>query len=72
MDVRAAIRLARTIPGARPPQLRGVGHVAQMEVPEITARARVALLDEYAATDVNRGVHTQLRAPLIRPGESVA
>jgi len=53
VDVRVAPQAARTIRGSRLLVLPGVGHVAQMEVPEIVARAVVALLDE-AAADVAR------------------
>ncbi len=53
VDVRVAPQAARTIRGSRLLVLPGVGHVAQMEVPEIVARAVVALLDE-AVADVAR------------------
>ena len=49
VDVRVAPQAARTIRDSRLLVLPGVGHVAQMEVPEIVARAVVALLDEAAA-----------------------
>lgn len=49
VDARVAPRVARTIPDARLLILPGVGHVAQMEVPDIVARAAIGLLDELAA-----------------------
>jgi pimeloyl-ACP methyl ester carboxylesterase len=49
VDVRVAVQAARVIPDARLLMLPGVGHVAQMEAPEIVARAIVALLDEALA-----------------------
>jgi pimeloyl-ACP methyl ester carboxylesterase len=53
VDVRVAPQVASTIPDSRLLLLDGVGHVAQMEIPEIVARAVVALLNE-AAADVAR------------------
>jgi pimeloyl-ACP methyl ester carboxylesterase len=49
VDVRVAPQVARVVADSRLLLLSGVGHVAQMEVPEIVARAVVALLDEAAA-----------------------
>lgn len=46
VDVRVATRTAKTIPDSRLLLLDGVGHVAQMEVPRVVARAVLALLDE--------------------------
>jgi pimeloyl-ACP methyl ester carboxylesterase len=46
VDVRVAPQVARIIPDSRLLMLHNVGHVAQMEVPRIVARAVVALLDE--------------------------
>ena len=43
-----APRTAATIPGARLLLLPRIGHVAQMEVPEVVARAVVALLEDAA------------------------
>src|SRR5690606_33058222 len=48
VDVRVAPQTARVIPDSRLLMLDGVGHVAQMEVPRLVARAVVALLDEVA------------------------
>ena len=48
VDTRVAPQVARAIPDSRLLLLEGVGHVAQMEVPEIVARAVVALLDDVA------------------------
>ena len=53
VDVRVAPQVARTVPDSRLLMLNGVGHVAQMEVPEIVARAVVAMLNE-AVADVAR------------------
>jgi pimeloyl-ACP methyl ester carboxylesterase len=46
VDIRVAPQVARTIPDSRLLILDQVGHVAQMEVPRVVARAAVALLDE--------------------------
>jgi pimeloyl-ACP methyl ester carboxylesterase len=46
VDIRVAPQVARTIPDSRLLILDQVGHVAQMEVPRLVARAAVALLDE--------------------------
>ncbi|GGJ98182.1 alpha/beta hydrolase [Pilimelia anulata] len=45
VDVRVAPRVAGVIPGARLSMLEGVGHVAQMEVPDLVARAVRRLVD---------------------------
>jgi pimeloyl-ACP methyl ester carboxylesterase len=49
VDVRVAPQAARMIPGARLLMLRGVGHVAQMETPDLVARAIIGLLDDVAS-----------------------
>jgi pimeloyl-ACP methyl ester carboxylesterase len=49
VDVRVAPQAARIIPDSRLLMLKGVGHVAQMEVPRTVARATIALLDEHAS-----------------------
>jgi pimeloyl-ACP methyl ester carboxylesterase len=46
VDVRVAPQVARVIPDSRLLMLDGVGHVAQLEVPRMVARAAVAMLDE--------------------------
>jgi pimeloyl-ACP methyl ester carboxylesterase len=46
VDVRVAPQVARTIPDSRLLMLDGVGHVAQMEVPDLVARSVVAMLAE--------------------------
>jgi pimeloyl-ACP methyl ester carboxylesterase len=48
VDVRVGPQVARTVKDGRLLLLEGVGHVAQMEVPELVARAVVALLDDVA------------------------
>jgi pimeloyl-ACP methyl ester carboxylesterase len=48
VDVRVAPQVARAVKDGRLLQLEGVGHVAQMEVPDLVARAVVALLDDVA------------------------
>src|SRR2546430_434273 len=53
VDVRVAPQVARTVRDARLLLLEGVGHVAQMEVPDLVARAVVAMLDQLAG-DVAR------------------
>jgi pimeloyl-ACP methyl ester carboxylesterase len=45
VDTRVAPQVARTVRDSRLLLLEGVGHVAQMEVPELVARAVVAMLD---------------------------
>jgi pimeloyl-ACP methyl ester carboxylesterase len=49
VDIRVAPQVARTIPDSRLLIIDGVGHVAQMEVPRLVARAVLALLDEACA-----------------------
>lgn len=49
VDVSIAPRAARTLPDARLLVLDGVGHVAQMERPDLVARAVLGLLDEQAS-----------------------
>ena len=49
VDVSLAPRAARTFPDARLLVLDDVGHVAQMERPEIVARAFLGMLEELAA-----------------------
>jgi pimeloyl-ACP methyl ester carboxylesterase len=46
VDVRVAPQVARAIPDSRLLMLDGVGHVAQMEVPDLVARSVAALLSE--------------------------
>lgn len=55
LDPRVASQVAGLIPDARLLMLPGVGHVAQLEVPEITARAVLALLDEVGAAVPSAG-----------------
>ncbi len=49
VDVALAPRAARTYPDARLLVLPGVGHVAQMERPEVVARAFLGMLEELSA-----------------------
>jgi pimeloyl-ACP methyl ester carboxylesterase len=49
VDTRVAAQAARVIPDSRLLMLSGVGHVAQMEVPELVARSVIGLLDEVRA-----------------------
>jgi pimeloyl-ACP methyl ester carboxylesterase len=49
VDIRVAPRTAMAIPDSRLLILDGVGHVAQMEVPRLVARAVVAVLDEVGS-----------------------
>jgi pimeloyl-ACP methyl ester carboxylesterase len=51
VDIRVAPTVAKAIDDSRLLILDGVGHVAQMEVPRIVARAAVALLDEVSARE---------------------
>ncbi len=46
IDPRVPMQVARAVPDSRLLILPGVGHVAQMEVPRLVARAIVGLLDE--------------------------
>ncbi|MEE6305603.1 alpha/beta fold hydrolase [Plantactinospora veratri] len=46
VDVRVPAQVARVIPDSRLLMLDGVGHVPQLEVPRMVARAALALLDE--------------------------
>jgi pimeloyl-ACP methyl ester carboxylesterase len=46
VDVRVTPQAAKLVPDSRLLMLDGVGHVAQMEVPRLVARAVVALLEE--------------------------
>jgi pimeloyl-ACP methyl ester carboxylesterase len=48
VDARVPAQVARVIPDSRLLTLDGVGHVAQMEVPRVVARAIAGLLDEAA------------------------
>jgi pimeloyl-ACP methyl ester carboxylesterase len=50
VDIRVAPQVAAVIPDSRLLIADGVGHVAQMEVPRLVARAVWALLDEVAAS----------------------
>ncbi|RKN44273.1 alpha/beta fold hydrolase [Micromonospora endolithica] len=50
VDVRVAPQTARMIPDSRLMMLDGVGHVAQLEVPRLVARAVLALLAETEDT----------------------
>jgi pimeloyl-ACP methyl ester carboxylesterase len=50
VDVRVSPQVARAIPDSRLLVLDRVGHVAQMEVPRLVARAAIALLDEAAGS----------------------
>ncbi len=49
VDVRVAPQAAHLIPDARLLMLPGVGHVAQMETPDLVARAIIGLLNEVGA-----------------------
>jgi pimeloyl-ACP methyl ester carboxylesterase len=46
VDVRVAPQVARAVPDSRLLLLDGVGHVAQMEVPELVARSVIGMLAE--------------------------
>jgi pimeloyl-ACP methyl ester carboxylesterase len=49
VDPRVPMQVARAIPDSRLLMLPGVGHVAQMEVPRLVARAIVGLLDDIGS-----------------------
>jgi pimeloyl-ACP methyl ester carboxylesterase len=48
VDIRVVPQVAWAIPDSRMVMLGGVGHMAQMEVPRLVARAVVAMLDEVS------------------------
>jgi pimeloyl-ACP methyl ester carboxylesterase len=54
VDVRVAPQVARTIPDSRLLVLDGVGHVAQMEVPDLVARSVIGMLAEVRAARTGR------------------
>jgi pimeloyl-ACP methyl ester carboxylesterase len=54
VDARVPAQVAKVIPDSRLLTLDGVGHVAQMEVPRVVARAIAGLLDEVAETAGDR------------------
>lgn len=56
VDVRVAPHAARLVRDARLLMLPHVGHVAQMEAPELVARAIVGMLDEVGTASVARKV----------------
>ncbi|MGX6602915.1 alpha/beta fold hydrolase [Micromonosporaceae bacterium Da 78-11] len=49
VDARVPVQVARVIPDSRLLILPGVGHVAQMEVPRLVARAIVGMLDDIGS-----------------------
>jgi pimeloyl-ACP methyl ester carboxylesterase len=53
VDPRVPMQVARVVPDSRLLILPGVGHVAQMEVPRLVARAIVGLLDDIRASVAN-------------------
>lgn len=74
VDIRTAPQVARVIPDSRLLMLDGVGHVAQIEVPRLVARAAAVLLDETreypsGAGRGTLGVDAHLR---VRPAEAAA
>jgi len=56
VDVRVAPQVARTIPDSRLLVLDGVGHVAQMEVPDLVARSVIAMITEVQAGRLGRAL----------------
>ncbi len=65
VDVRVAPQAARVIRDSRLLMLPGVGHVPQMEVPELVARAIIGMLDELESSSEavgNRPPPATLRA----------
>ncbi|HEY8451429.1 MAG: alpha/beta hydrolase [Micromonosporaceae bacterium] len=70
VDIRVAPQAARTIPDSRLLMIDGVGHVAQMEVPRLVARAVVGMLDEVAGRPptVDRTRRWRLPRPDVRVG----
>jgi pimeloyl-ACP methyl ester carboxylesterase len=54
IDPRVPVQVARAVPDSRLLILPGVGHVAQMEVPRLVARAVVGLLQDIGSPLVRR------------------
>jgi pimeloyl-ACP methyl ester carboxylesterase len=67
VDIRVAPAVARLIPDSRLLILDRVGHVAQMERPDLVARAVVAMLDEVAVREAS-GRHEKIDTPVHSPG----
>ena len=63
VDVSLAPRAARTFPDARLLVLDDVGHVAQMERPDLVARAFLGLLEEEAGVQGGPGESVDRRPP---------
>lgn len=63
VDPRVAPQTAQAIPDSRLLMLDGVGHVAQMEVPRLVARAVVALLDEVSGRPLRTTPRRRWRLP---------
>ena len=59
VDPALAPRVAATIPGARLLVLEGVGHVAQLEDPVITARAALGLIEDTRGATPQSGATPQ-------------
>lgn len=72
VDVRVPAQVARIIPDSRLITLDGVGHVAQMEVPRVVARAILALLDEVAGAPPAAPDRARWRLPAHAPVPSRA
>jgi pimeloyl-ACP methyl ester carboxylesterase len=66
VDVRVAPAVAKLIPDSRLLVLDKVGHVAQMERPDLVARAAAAMLDEIAARTAVEATETA-EAPVTSP-----
>jgi pimeloyl-ACP methyl ester carboxylesterase len=67
VDIRVAAQVAAVVPDSRLLMLDGVGHVAQMEVPRLVARAAAAMLDEVAAGGAATAPVRSAAARWIRP-----
>jgi pimeloyl-ACP methyl ester carboxylesterase len=71
VDIRVAPAVARLIPDSRLLILDRVGHVAQMERPDLVARAAAAMLDEVAARPPDADMSVMADTPVPSPSPTV-
>ena len=71
VDIRVAPAVAKLIPDSRLLILDRVGHVAQMERPDLVARAAVAMLDEVAAQLSEADMSVMADTPVPSPSPAV-
>jgi pimeloyl-ACP methyl ester carboxylesterase len=70
VDIRVAPNVGRLIPDSRLLILDKVGHVAQMERPDLVARGVLGMLDEPAAAPASRAAGSNLTGPTDRQSGS--